>query len=139
MVLYSLFHSLQLINGKLSHCYNYLVYFRFVTIADAPPFGISLIYGAPNYNTEGNAQIGQVFIANLSSVLSQENVFDKKLEDFSYDVIGGAERMGKFGWDAVLVDINKDGVNDIAISAPSQGIFLHKAPRYEQIVNGIIR
>lgn len=29
--------------------------------------------------------------------------------------------MGKFGWDVAILDINKDGIDDLAVSAPSQG------------------
>ena len=95
--------------------------FRSLLIAESLPIGTSLLYGAPNYNKEGSPQLGQVFLVNVSSIPSQTTIFPRNLEGISYDVLEGEERMGKFGWQIAIVDINKDGIDDIAISAPSQG------------------
>jgi len=94
---------------------------RFVSIAETLPIGASLLYGAPNFNLEGMAQVGRVFVVNASSILSEKQNFENSLRDVDYDVLEGTERLGKFGWDVAVVDINKDGLDDIAISAPSQG------------------
>ena len=95
--------------------------YRFVSIAETLPIGASLLYGAPNFNLEGMAQVGRVFVVNASSILSEKQNFENSLRDVDYDVLEGTERLGKFGWDVAVVDINKDGLDDIAISAPSQG------------------
>ena len=71
---------------------------------------------------EGLAQLGRVYIVNVSSIPLQIQNIENSLQDVSYDVLEGVERMGKFGWDIAIVDINKDGIEDLAISAPSQGI-----------------
>ena len=70
---------------------------------------------------EGLAQLGRVYIVNVSSIPLEMQNFENSLQDVSYDVLEGAERMGKFGWEIAIVDINKDGIEDLAISAPSQG------------------
>ena len=98
--------------------------FRSISIAESLPMGVSLLYGAPNYNLESLAQVGRVFIVNVTSIPAESQNLEHNLQDISYDILEGTERMGKFGWDIAVVDINKDGLDDIAISAPSLGNFL---------------
>ncbi|XP_065055782.1 phosphatidylinositol-glycan-specific phospholipase D-like isoform X2 [Rhopilema esculentum] len=96
--------------------------------SDDLPMGATLLYGAPNNNQKGSPQLGRVYLVNLTSGWSSQNSFHSSklplrshLNDFSYDVIDGSERMSKFGWSMAIVDVNKDGLADLAVGAPSQG------------------
>ena len=89
--------------------------------ANGLPIGPTLIVGAPNYNYVGNAQRGRVFLVNTTTTSQDNDVSQMQLEDMSYDVLDGPERMTKFGWSNAVVDLNKDGVDDLAIGAPSKG------------------
>ena len=94
--------------------------------ANGLPIGPILIIGAPNYNYAGNAQRGRVFLVNTTTTTTttttQDNdVSQMHLEDVNYEILDGPERMTKFGWSVAVVDLNKDGVDDLAIGAPSKG------------------
>ena len=75
-----------------------------------------MIVGAPNYGRVGSSQHGRIKIFNLKKTIESaisENDADVTIE--------GPEGTSKFGWDIAVIDFNQDGLNDIAVSAPSAG------------------
>lgn len=81
---------------------------------------ISLVIGAPGYGTPGNSQHGRVYLVTSDA---NSGLPDKDLDlDASADMIlDGTVENGRFGTALAAVDFNKDGVDDLAVSAPATG------------------
>eukprot|EP00794_Sanderia_malayensis_P010957 gene10957-12118_t len=101
---------------------------RTMTFVDSLPIGPTLIVSAPNYGESGMPQRGMVFLVNATALLfdqvyNAEREIGKSLDldAMSYQKLKGLGRLTKFGWDVAVVDLNKDGIDDLAISAPSTG------------------
>ena len=90
---------------------------------DSISTGPTLIVGAPNYGDVANPQKGKVFFVNMTKLAENSTKHGKDLEISSYAIFEGLGRMTKFGWSVAVVDLNKDGVDDVAISAPSSGVY----------------
>ncbi len=110
------------------------MYFRSLKFTDSLSIGPTLIVGAPNYAELGSAQRGMVFLANSTMFVEGQYNMECGMDPsmarcgidlgaVSYQELKGSKRMTKFGWDVAVVDLNKDGVSDLAISAPSTGLF----------------
>ncbi len=82
-----------------------------------------MIVSAPNYGETGSLQMGMVYLINASLVDDAHGITETRvdLNTACYQQLRGSERMAKFGWSVAVVDLNKDGISDLAISAPSAG------------------
>eukprot|EP00002_Diphylleia_rotans_P032688 TRINITY_DN687_c0_g7_i1.p1 TRINITY_DN687_c0_g7~~TRINITY_DN687_c0_g7_i1.p1 ORF type:complete len:829 (-),score=186.68 TRINITY_DN687_c0_g7_i1:160-2646(-) len=80
---------------------------------------VDIITGAPGFGYRGQPQIGAVFII-YGGKPAVGNVVSEALENA--DVIyQGTELYGRFGHSLAIVDLNKDGFPDLAVSAPTVG------------------
>lgn len=77
--------------------------------------------GAPGYGTPGNSQHGRVYLVTGDA---DSGLPDKDLDlDLSANMIlDGTVENGRFGTAVAVVDFNKDGVDDLAVSAPATGM-----------------
>ena len=82
---------------------------------------ISLVIGAPGYGSPGNSQHGRVYLvtSNTDSGLPDKNL---NLDTEADMILDGTVENGRFGTAVAVVDINNDGLDDLAISAPSSGM-----------------
>ena len=79
-----------------------------------------LVIGAPGYGTLSKGQHGRLYIVHGT----KENGFpvkDLDLDAQADHIIDGREENGRFGSALAVVDLNKDGLDDLAVSAPSIG------------------
>ena len=79
-----------------------------------------LVIGAPGFSSLGNNQHGRVYL------IHSDNNAGLPLEDLDIDtsadlVLDGVIENGRFGTALAVVDLNRDGVDDLAVSAPSTG------------------
>ena len=76
--------------------------------------------GAPGYGTPGYSQYGRVYLVtgNADSGLPNK---DLDLDASANMILDGIVENGRFGTAVAVVDFNKDGVDDLAVSAPSTG------------------
>ncbi|XP_035660620.1 phosphatidylinositol-glycan-specific phospholipase D-like isoform X1 [Branchiostoma floridae] len=79
-----------------------------------------LVIGAPGYGSPGNQQHGAVYVI-YSTRDGQLPTRDLDVDKEANIVLYGKEPNGRFGSAVAVVDLNKDGVNDLAVSAPSVG------------------
>eukprot|EP00057_Strongylocentrotus_purpuratus_P034386 XP_795000.3 PREDICTED: phosphatidylinositol-glycan-specific phospholipase D [Strongylocentrotus purpuratus] len=78
-----------------------------------------LILGAPGYGKEGQAQTGRVYVIYGTNQVLQNGSHD--LDKEADVILQGFNEGDKFGTDVAALDINLDGIMDIAVSAPSVG------------------
>ena len=82
-----------------------------------------LIVGAPVYSLQNAFQNGQVFITYAKNgALPMTNVNLEAKADFIINPPDLTTNSSKFGHSIVVLDLNQDGYNDIAISAPSYNL-----------------
>ncbi|XP_019619337.1 PREDICTED: phosphatidylinositol-glycan-specific phospholipase D-like [Branchiostoma belcheri] len=79
-----------------------------------------LVIGSPGYGSPGNQQHGAVYVI-YSTRDGQLPIRDLDVDKEANITLFGKEPNGRFGSAVAVVDLNKDGVNDLAVSAPSVG------------------
>ena len=89
-----------------------------------PSYGDVLITAAPWYGNPGNSQHGRVYILSLNKKYERnfhvtENFTD--IDETAIQILDGTADNSRFGFSLALLDYNADGLNDLAVSAPSQG------------------
>ncbi|CAH3188460.1 unnamed protein product, partial [Porites evermanni] len=79
---------------------------------------LSLVIGAPGYGTPGNSQHGCVYLvtSNAESGLPSRNF---NLDSDADMILNGTVENGRFGTAVAVADLNQDGLDDLAVSAPS--------------------
>ncbi|GAN07215.1 phosphatidylinositol-glycan-specific phospholipase D isoformX1 [Mucor ambiguus] len=75
---------------------------------------MDIAISAPFYCKDG-LQIGAVFL--LDSNLQPTNI-DMDIRNVSHTVLHGDTHHGRFGWSMAVLDLNKDGIDDLAIATP---------------------
>ena len=71
--------------------------------------------GAPGYPLKGYGQLGAVYFQSLNpdSTIPKADAKDPYLK--------GLDHYSHFGYSIVALDINRDGVDDLVVSAPAYG------------------
>jgi hypothetical protein len=94
-------------------------FYRSLVTGYLPGYGQVLITAAPWYGNPGNSQHGRVYILSASKSHQAESVTD--IDQIADQILEGATENSRFGYSLALLDYNADGLNDVAVSAPSQG------------------
>ncbi|KAJ3141926.1 pyruvate dehydrogenase E1, beta subunit [Physocladia obscura] len=93
-----------------------------LTVGDFDAAGKStLVITAPGYSYSA-VQQGSVFLlqnTSQDSTVEIENIAKIQIFGPSDNILGG-----RFGTDAVVIDFNLDGVDDLVVSAPGYGIYI---------------
>ena len=77
-----------------------------------------LVVGAPGYGFPGSPQLGAAYVF-MGGALQPTT---RKLEVAAADLaLFGSQTLGRFGWSLAVVDLNADGLDDLAVSAPTWG------------------
>ncbi|KAJ3323063.1 integrin subunit alpha 8 [Boothiomyces sp. JEL0866] len=90
-----------------------------VVIGDFNGDGVKeLVIGAPGYSINGFIQNGAIFhIEDISKVKFYSGYVEKVSSIFSFCYEDGAQ----FGYSLTVLDYNRDGIDDLAVSAPYSG------------------
>ncbi|EDO37905.1 predicted protein [Nematostella vectensis] len=80
----------------------------------------SLVISAPEYGTPGRSQYGKVYLIH-SDKGGSFPFHDMDLDECADMSLDGIVPNGRFGYDLAVSDLNKDGIDDLAVSAPSEG------------------
>lgn len=75
--------------------------------------------GAPGYGMPGHPQQGAVYIVYGREEIGGEEHID--LAENADMVLPGSQDAARFGWSLATVDLDADGVDDLAVSAPTLG------------------
>lgn len=81
----------------------------------------SLVISAPGYGTPGNGQHGRVYFVDSNTGRGLPDI-NLNLDSDADKILDGRVENGRFGTALAVVDLNKDGIDDLAISAPSTGL-----------------
>jgi glycosylphosphatidylinositol phospholipase D len=92
---------------------------RSLVSGQLPGYGKVLITAAPWYGNPGNSQYGRVYILSASKNYLGGNFTD--IDQTANQILEGTMENSRFGYSLALLDYNTDGLNDLAVSAPSQG------------------
>lgn len=97
--------------------------FRSLAYGNFSGLSLSLVIGAPGYGTPGNSQHGRVYLvtSNTESGLPSRNF---NLDSDADMILNGTVENGRFGTAVAVADLNRDGLDDLAVSAPSTGEFM---------------
>lgn len=96
-------------------------FYRSLVSGELPGFGKVLITAAPWYGNPGESQRGRVYILSGSKTSIRGNFTD--IDDLADQMLEGTSENSRFGYSLAILDFNADGLNDLAVSAPSQGGF----------------
>jgi glycosylphosphatidylinositol phospholipase D len=77
---------------------------------------VDIVIGAPGYSTV-NQQDGAVFF--VSALKESKNI--QNIQDVGIKFTGPTEGGSEFGYSMAVVDLNRDGIPDLAVSAPHVG------------------
>jgi glycosylphosphatidylinositol phospholipase D len=77
---------------------------------------IDIVMGAPGFSTIGQ-QDGAVFFVSAM----KETVGVQQIQDVGIKFTGPTEGGSEFGYSMAIVDLNRDGIPDLAVSAPHVG------------------
>lgn len=78
----------------------------------------SLVISAPGYGIPGNSQHGRVYFVDRSRGRGLPDI-NLNLDSDADKILDGSVENGRFGTALAVVDLNKDGIDDLAVSAPS--------------------
>ena len=67
-----------------------------------------ILASAPYYSTPNGTHVGAVFQLDWTRTMQRET-----------PILQGSHAGGRFGWDLAVVDLNGDGLDDLAVSEPS--------------------
>jgi hypothetical protein len=79
-----------------------------------------LIIGCPVYSIENSYQNGAVFILLSKGSLSLNNINLEKEAD--YTIYPKDVKSSRFGQSVAVLDLNRDGIKDLVVGAPSYGL-----------------
>lgn len=82
---------------------------------------LDMAISAPyHHHATTQEQTGTVFILNNTVMMSllEEDKHENDIRDVSTTVLQGNVNHGRFGWSMVTIDMNKDGIDDLAIATP---------------------
>jgi hypothetical protein len=77
-----------------------------------------LVFGSPGLSTDSNIQNGGIYLIKGGL---EKNSGDTLIEDVAELFTGSSENGARFGSAMAVVDLNMDGIDDLAISAPLTG------------------
>lgn len=80
----------------------------------------SLVIGAPGYGMPGYCQHGRIYLVTGTTDGGLPSK-DLNLDVSANMILDGMVENGRFGTGMAVVDLNRDGVDDLAVSAPSTG------------------
>ncbi|KAK2566631.1 Phosphatidylinositol-glycan-specific phospholipase D [Acropora cervicornis] len=80
----------------------------------------SLVISAPGYGIPGNSQHGRVYFVDRNRGRGLPDI-NLNLDSDADKILDGSVENGRFGTALAVVDLNKDGIDDLAVSAPSTG------------------
>ena len=78
-----------------------------------------LAIGAPAAGGPGEPQIGAVYIVYGKRGLKPPASVTQGVEQFASLVLRGEQAYSRFGFSLAVVDLNRDGIDDLAIAAPT--------------------
>lgn len=104
--------------------------FRSLAYGNFSGLSLSLVIGAPGYGTPGNSQHGCVYLvtSKAESGLPSRNF---NLDSDADMILNGTVENGRFGTAVAVADLNQDGLDDLAISAPSTGGFKYPSLNFK--------
>ena len=82
---------------------------------------LSLVIGAPGYGTPGHSQHGRVYLVTINTGSGLPDK-DLNLDSDADMILDGLAENGRFGTALAVVDLNNDGIDDLAVSASSTGM-----------------
>ena len=77
--------------------------------------------GAPGYGSPGHSQHGRIYLVTSMTDGSLPSK-DINLDVSANMILDGMVDNGRFGTAVAVVDLNRDKVDDVAVSAPSTGL-----------------
>ena len=81
----------------------------------------SLVISAPGYGIPGNSQHGRVYFVDRNRGRGLPDI-NLNLDSDADKILDGSVENGRFGTALAVADLNKDGIDDLAVSAPSTGL-----------------
>ena len=79
-----------------------------------------LAMGGPGYGLQGHPQLGMVHVTYGMDAITGHEPVDLSVRGADI-TLTGADEFGRFGWALAVVDLNADGLDDLAVSAPTVG------------------
>ena len=98
-----------------------MAFFRSLGYGNFTGFNHSLVISAPGYGTPGYSQHGRVYLVTGTTDSSLPSK-DLNLDVSANMILNGIVENGRFGTAVAVVDLNRDRVDDLAVSAPSTGL-----------------